>query len=142
MKLPAIQETTCQAGDIDLIHGPGNYLSQRRKWQPTPVFLPGNSMDRGVWWATVHGAAKELDTTQQPNHCQHIFSQKCLILPVSPCYVSNSDFCILSGDPCFHLPSRQHRFGGPMGILSTKFPHMCSPVVFPSSHIDFPFSLA
>ena len=22
-------------------------------------------MDRGAWWATVHGAAKELDTTEQ-----------------------------------------------------------------------------
>ena len=22
-----------------------------------------NSMDRGAWWATVHGVAKELDTT-------------------------------------------------------------------------------
>ena len=22
----------------------------RRKWQPTPVFLPGESMDRGAWW--------------------------------------------------------------------------------------------
>ena len=30
----------------------------RRKWQPTPVFLPGKSMDRGVWWATVHGVAE------------------------------------------------------------------------------------
>ena len=28
-----------------------------RKWQPTPVFLPGKSMDR-AWWATVHGVAK------------------------------------------------------------------------------------
>ena len=35
----------------------------RGKWQPTPIFLPGNSMDRGAWWATVHGVAKELDTT-------------------------------------------------------------------------------
>ena len=26
----------------------------RRAWQPTPVFLPGESMDRGVWWASVH----------------------------------------------------------------------------------------
>jgi len=23
----------------------------------------GNPMDRGVWWATVHGVAKEWDTT-------------------------------------------------------------------------------
>ena len=30
----------------------------RRKRQPTPVFLPENSMDRGAWWATVHGATK------------------------------------------------------------------------------------
>jgi len=30
----------------------------RRKWQPTPVFLPGESQDREAWWATVHGVAK------------------------------------------------------------------------------------
>ena len=30
-------------------------IAWRRKWQPTPVFLPGeNPMDRGVWQATVH----------------------------------------------------------------------------------------
>ena len=26
----------------------------RRAWQPTPVFLPGESVDRGDWWTTVH----------------------------------------------------------------------------------------
>ena len=30
----------------------------RGEWQPTPVFLPGKSMNRGAWWATVHGVAK------------------------------------------------------------------------------------
>ena len=30
----------------------------RRKWQPTPVFLPGKSMDRGAWLATVHAVTK------------------------------------------------------------------------------------
>ena len=30
----------------------------RRKWQPTPVFLPGKSHDKGAWQATVHGVAK------------------------------------------------------------------------------------
>ena len=31
----------------------------RRTWQSTPVFLPGEfPMDRGAWWATVHGVAK------------------------------------------------------------------------------------
>ena len=29
----------------------------RREWQPTPVFLPGKSMDRGAWWAADQGVA-------------------------------------------------------------------------------------
>ena len=35
----------------------------RRMWQPTPVFLPGESLDRGAWWATVCRVT-ELDTTE------------------------------------------------------------------------------
>ena len=30
----------------------------RRKWQPTPVFLPGESKDRGAWQATVYGVVR------------------------------------------------------------------------------------
>ena len=30
----------------------------RRAWQPTPVFLLGESNDRGAWWAIVHGVAQ------------------------------------------------------------------------------------
>ena len=29
------------------------FMHWRRKWQPTPVFLPGNPRDSGAWWATV-----------------------------------------------------------------------------------------
>ena len=29
----------------------------RRKWQPTPVLLPGESQGRGAWWAAVYGVA-------------------------------------------------------------------------------------
>ena len=28
----------------------------------------GNCMDRGAWWATVHGVSKEMDTTEQLNN--------------------------------------------------------------------------
>ena len=27
-------------------------------WQPTPVILPGNPMNRGAWRAAVHGVTK------------------------------------------------------------------------------------
>ena len=30
----------------------------RRKWQPTPVFLPGESQVREAWWAAVYGVAQ------------------------------------------------------------------------------------
>ena len=37
----------------------------RRKWQPAPVFLPENPMDRGAWWATVHQQTAESDMTER-----------------------------------------------------------------------------
>ena len=30
----------------------------RKAWQSTPVFLPGDSMDCGAWWAIVHRITK------------------------------------------------------------------------------------
>ena len=32
----------------------------RRKWQPTPVFLPGESQGWGAWWAAVYGVTQSL----------------------------------------------------------------------------------
>ena len=41
----------------------------RRAWKPTLVFLPGESMDRGVSWATVHGVTKS--RTEGPTHTHY-----------------------------------------------------------------------
>ena len=35
-----------------------NFMHWIRKWQPTPVFLPGESHDGGAWWAAVCGVAQ------------------------------------------------------------------------------------
>ena len=43
----------------------------RKEWQYTPAFLLDNSMDKGAWWATVHGVA-ELDMTEQRHTHTHI----------------------------------------------------------------------
>ena len=38
---------------------------RRRQWHPTPVLLPGKSMDGGAWWAAVHGVAKSQNMTER-----------------------------------------------------------------------------
>ena len=39
-----------------------------------------NSMDRGAWWATVHGVTKESDTTEQLTHTHtHTHTQEMVI---------------------------------------------------------------
>ena len=34
------------------------FMHWRREWQPTPVFLPGESQGWGAWWAAVYGVAQ------------------------------------------------------------------------------------
>ena len=59
---PAMQETQVQS----LV----GKISWRKKWQPTQLFLPGKSQDRGAWWATVHEATsvgQDLVATPPPS---------------------------------------------------------------------------
>ena len=57
-----IKNTPAHAGDIGLIPGlrssPGEGNGNSLQYS-----CLGNPMDRGTWWTTVHGVAKELDTT-------------------------------------------------------------------------------
>ena len=34
------------------------FMHWRGKWQPTPVFLPGECQDGSAWWAAVYGVAQ------------------------------------------------------------------------------------
>ena len=51
------KETACQCKRYSFDPWVGK-IPWRRKWQPTPVSLPGKPMDGGAWWATVHWVAK------------------------------------------------------------------------------------
>ena len=53
-----------KAGDPDSIPGLGRSPGGG-KGNPLQYSCLENPMDRGAWWATVHGAAKELDTTER-----------------------------------------------------------------------------
>ena len=56
------KESACSAGDMDSI--PGSGISSREgNGNLLQYSCQNNPMDRGVWWATFHGAT-ELDTTE------------------------------------------------------------------------------
>ena len=41
------------------------FMHWRRKWQPTWVFLPGESQGRGAWWAAIYGVAQSRTRLKQ-----------------------------------------------------------------------------
>ena len=49
-----------------------SFMHWRRKWQPTPVFLPAESQGLGAWWAAVSGVAQSRTRLkrQQQQHQQ------------------------------------------------------------------------
>ena len=51
------------AGDASLIPGLGRCPGEGNG-NPLQYSCLGNPIDRGAWWATFHGIAKELGTTQ------------------------------------------------------------------------------
>ena len=56
------KESTCQSGDLGSIpeFGEGNGKPREGNSKPFQYSYLGNPMDRGAWWATVHGMAKSL----------------------------------------------------------------------------------
>ena len=44
-------------------------FGRRRKWQPNPVFLPGEFQGRGAWWAMVYG----ITVSDMAEHTAHGF---------------------------------------------------------------------
>ena len=61
-------------------------IPYRRKWQPTPVFLPGELHDRGAWQAAVHGGPKRVEHSLVTKQQQQCWLQHYLILGHSHIY--------------------------------------------------------
>ena len=58
------KESACNEGDPGSIPGLGR-SSGGGNSSPLQYSCLGNHMDRGAWWATVHGVTKESDKTQR-----------------------------------------------------------------------------
>ena len=56
------KEFACNAGDLSSIPGLGKSTGEGNG-NPLQDSCLENSMDRGAWWAIVHGVAKSWDTT-------------------------------------------------------------------------------
>ena len=65
-------------GDVGSIPGSGRSPGEG-KGNPLQYSCPENSMDRGAWWATVHGVAKESDTTEHACTTQQLVSYNYLL---------------------------------------------------------------
>ena len=53
------------------------------RWHPTPVLLPGKSMDGGAWWAAVHGVARSLTCMRDFTFTFHFHALEKAIAPHS-----------------------------------------------------------
>ena len=58
------KESACNAGNPDSIPGLGRSHGEGNG-NPLQYSYLENSMDRGAWWATVHGVTKSLDDDKQ-----------------------------------------------------------------------------
>ena len=68
------------------------FMHWRRKWKPTPVFLPGESQGWGAWWAAVYGVAqartrlKWLSSSSSILYYRKLLSVTCvLIMNIKSC---------------------------------------------------------
>ena len=71
-----VKNLPCDVGDPGLIPGSGRSPGEGNGY-PLQYSCPENSMDRGAWWASIHGVAKS--RTQLSNQHTHIH-----LIPGSP----------------------------------------------------------
>ena len=70
-----VNNSLAKAGDLGLIPGLGRFLGEGND-NLFQYSCLGNPMNRGMWWAAVHGVTRELDKTmtkQQPVSNRHQF---------------------------------------------------------------------
>ena len=59
---------------------PFTFMHWRRKWQPTPVFLPGESQGRGAWWAAIYGVTQSRTWLKRLSSSSSICIYLCMYL--------------------------------------------------------------
>ena len=75
-----VKNPPANAGDMGSVLGLGRSPGGGNG-NPLQYSCLGNPMDRGAWWATVHGVTKELGTTERRyNNSNNIVSISCCFM--------------------------------------------------------------
>ena len=95
------KEYMCNAGDLGLIPGLGRVPGGGRG-NPLQYSFLENPMDRGGWWATVHGLSKS-EHDQGTQHSTHVFSPRCFLLWDSWLSSYGTSMLLLNPQRLYHL---------------------------------------
>ena len=98
------------------------FMRWRRKWQPTPVFLPGESQGRGAWWAAVYGVAQNrtrLKWLSSSSSKMFIGHDSLVIKASQPIIIVHDSKCIKC-TTCVHLGCSRNTSSD--GALAQNFP--------------------
>ena len=60
----------------------------KRKWQPTPVLLPGESQDGGAWWAAVYGVAQSRTRLKRLSSSSSLFPHQVATMAATVCVLA------------------------------------------------------
>ena len=114
------------------------FMHWRRKWQPTPVFLPWESQGWGSWWAAVYGVAqsrtrlKWLSSSSSSRSSNHDVDGRVAPVPLVP--LQTVALCSLCqpGHCLYHFPHDHIRHLGVMkkGVIAqwlTDLVFFCPP---------------
>ena len=77
------KESACGVGDLGLIPGSGRSPGGGHG-NPLQNSCLGNPMDRGAWWATVHGVTKESEMTLVTKQQHQRLSTYCALYMSDP----------------------------------------------------------
>ena len=116
-----VKNRLASAGDIDSIPGSGR-SPEEGNGNPLQCSCLAKSMDSGAWQATLHGVAKELDTTERLNNNKNVRHESSYPLPITP---------LLFLQPSIHLP--QPNTSGSRIILPDFSPYLPTPIHYLSN---------
>ena len=73
-----------------------SFMRWKRKWQPTPVFLPGESQGRGTRWAAVYGVAQSRTWLKRLSSSSNLLSNPICYIFISETYFSSLSIWFVS----------------------------------------------